>query len=155
MINTCGQMLPGLRIIKHTKHADSRGDFCELWQINEDRMRGTFRQVNLATSKLNVLRGMHRQNQTKLVMPIVGTIFDVALDPESGKWFGIHLDSTCALFIPPEYAHGYLVTSESSVVQYVVDAPYNKPEEENFNWNNYRIEWPIQGIPILSAKDAE
>jgi dTDP-4-dehydrorhamnose 3,5-epimerase-like enzyme len=40
-------------------------------------------------------------------------------------------------------------------VQYVVDRPYNKSEEENFNWSNYGIEWPIEGTPILSAKDAE
>lgn len=154
-IVTAGKMLPGLRIVQHTKYKDSRGDFCELWKINEDGMRGDFRQINLATSCKNVLRGMHRQNQTKLVMPVVGTIFDVALNPETGEWFGIHLDSTCGLWIPPEYAHGYLVTSESSVVQYVVDAPYNKPQEENFNWSAYNIEWPIEGLPILSAKDAE
>jgi dTDP-4-dehydrorhamnose 3,5-epimerase len=153
-IITAGELLPGLRIIQHTKHKDSRGDFCEIWKTTDDGMRSTYRQINLATSCVNVLRGMHRQNQTKLVMPIVGTIFDVALDPESGKWFGIHLDSTCGLFIPPQYAHGYLVTSETSVVQYVVDAPYNKSEEENFNWNSYGIEWPLNSTPILSAKDA-
>ena len=45
--------------------------------------------------------------------------------------------------------------SDVSVVQYVVDRPYNKAEEENFNWSEYGIEWPIQGTPILSAKDAE
>lgn len=150
-----GDLLPGLRIIQHTKHKDNRGDFCELWKINQDGLRGQFRQINLATSYKNVLRGMHRQNQTKLVMPIVGSIFDVALNPETGKWFGIHLDATCGLLIPPEYAHGYLVTSETSIVQYVVDAPYNKSQEENFNWNAYGIEWPIQTAPILSAKDSE
>jgi dTDP-4-dehydrorhamnose 3,5-epimerase len=153
-IITSGELLPGLRIIQHNKHTDSRGDFCEIWKTANDGMRGTYRQMNLATSCFNVLRGMHRQNQTKLVMPVVGTVFDVALDPSTGKWFGIHLDSTCALFIPPQYAHGYVVTSESSVVQYIVDAPYNKAEEENFNWNMYGIEWPISGTPILSDKDA-
>ena len=59
------QLLPGLQIIQHLKHADSRGDFCELWGINNDNMRGTYRQLNIATSKQNVLRGMHRQNHTK------------------------------------------------------------------------------------------
>ena len=152
---TAGEILPGLRIIHHTKYKDSRGDFCELWKINSDGMRGDFRQINLATSCKNVLRGMHRQDQTKLVMPIVGTIFDVAVDPETGKWFGVYLDSTCGLFIPPEYAHGYLVTSDTSVVQYVVDSPYNKSKEENFNWSAYGIKWPLEGSPILSAKDSE
>jgi dTDP-4-dehydrorhamnose 3,5-epimerase len=149
------ELLPGLEIIKHTKYSDYRGDFCELWKTATDNMRGTFRQLNAATSKRNVLRGMHRQDQTKLVMPVIGTIFDVALDPETGKWFGIQLDNSCALLIPPQYAHGYLVLSDTAIVQYIVDAPYNKSKEENFNWNKYGIEWPIKGYPILSEKDAE
>ena len=152
-IITVGKMLPGLQIIQHRKYKDNRGDFCELWKINNDGMRGEFRQINLASSCKNVLRGMHRQNQTKMVMPIVGTIFDVALNPETGEWFGIHLDSNCGLLIPPEYAHGYLVTSELSIVQYIVDAPYDILKEENFNWGEYGIEWPNKEPLILSAKD--
>ena len=148
-------MLPGLQIIEHTKYNDSRGSFCELWKITNDNMRESFRQLNIATSSKNVLRGMHRQNQFKQVMPVYGKIFDVALEPASGKWFGIELDETCALLIPPQYAHGYLVMSDVSVVEYIVDRPYNKEEEENFNWNNYGIEWPIDGLPILSAKDTK
>lgn len=161
MIKTFGQMLPGLKIIEHVKHKDSRGDFCEAWKLNYDNMRGPthngwpFRQLNIATSYKNVLRGMHRQNQFKLLMPVHGKIFDVALQPETGKWFGIELDETCALLIPPQYAHGYLVMSDKAIVQYIVDRPYNKAEEENFNWNKYGIEWPIEGTPILSAKDTE
>jgi dTDP-4-dehydrorhamnose 3,5-epimerase len=146
--------LPGLQIVNHTKYKDNRGDFCELWKISNDSMRGNFRQLNIANSKSNVLRGMHRQNQTKLVMPVHGQIFDVALDPETGKWFGIFLDTSNALLIPPQYAHGYLVISDTAIVQYIVDAPYNKLEEENFNWNKYGIEWPITGDLILSEKDA-
>jgi len=153
-----GELLPGLEIIEHTKHKDSRGDFCELWKITNDNMRGPirdgwpFRQLNIATSSKNVLRGMHRQNQFKLVMPVYGRIFDAVLEPKTGKWFGIELNENKGLLIPPQYAHGYLVLSETAVVQY---RPYNKEEEENFNWNNYGIEWPIQGNPILSAKDIE
>ena len=152
---TFGEMLPGLQIIEHTKYKDARGDFCELWKINTDSMRGDFRQLNCATSTHAVLRGMHRQNQTKLVMPVHGKIFDVALDPENGKWFGIILDTSNALLIPPQYAHGYLVLSNVATVQYIVDAPYNKAEEENFNWNKYGSEWTLDVEPILSAKDAE
>ena len=152
---TFGEMLPGLQIIEHTKYNDSRGSFCELWKITNDNMRESFRQLNIATSSKNVLRGMHRQNQFKQVMPVYGKIFDVALEPASGKWFGIELDETCALLIPPQYAHGYLVMSDVSVVEYIVDRPYNKEEEENFNWNNYGIEWPMDGLPILSAKDTK
>ena len=148
-------MLPGLQIINHVKHRDNRGDFCELWKTNNDGMRGTFRQLNIATSSQHVLRGMHRQNQTKLVMPVHGRIFDVALDPETGEWFGLFLDPDTALLIPPQYAHGYLVVSESAVVQYVVDAPYNKSEEENLKWDDYGIDWPTDVTPILSAKDMQ
>ena len=152
---TFGEMLPGLQIIEHTKYNDSRGSFCELWKITNDNMRESFRQLNIATSSKNVLRGMHRQNQFKQVMPVYGKIFDVALEPASGKWFGIELDETCALLIPPQYAHGYLVMSDIAVVEYIVDRPYNKEEEENFNWNNYGIEWPLDSLPILSEKDAK
>ena len=161
MIKTFGQMLPGLEIIEHVKHADNRGDFCEAWKLGHDSMRGPthngwpFRQLNIATSTHAVLRGMHRQNQFKLVMPVYGKIFDVALEPETSKWFGIFLDTSNALLIPPQYAHGYLVMSHTAVVQYIVDRPYNKAEEENFNWNKYGIEWPIEGEPLLSAKDTE
>lgn len=149
-----GEMLPGLKIVEHTKHKDDRGDFSELWKTANDNMRGTFRQLNCATSKQHVLRGMHKQDQTKLVMPVDGEIFDVALDPVTGKWFGIFLDNSRALLIPPQYAHGYVVLSDRAIVQYIVDAPYNKSLEENFNWNNYGIKWPLKVSPILSAKDA-
>jgi dTDP-4-dehydrorhamnose 3,5-epimerase len=149
------ELLPGVKVIDHTLYSDDRGNFCELWNTANDDMRGTFRQLNIATSKYNVLRGMHRQDQTKLVMPITGTIFDVVLDPETGKWFGIQLDNSRALLIPPQYAHGYLVLSDAAIVQYIVDAPYNKSKEENFNWNRYRINWPIEGDIILSNKDKE
>jgi dTDP-4-dehydrorhamnose 3,5-epimerase len=152
-MRTYGELLPGLKVITHRKFNDERGNFCELWKINDDGMRGDFRQLNIATSVYNVLRGMHRQNQTKIVMPVYGKIFDVALEPETGKWFGIELDENTALSIPPEYAHGYLVLSDTSIVQYVVDAPYNKSEEENFKWDGYNIEWPISGTPLLSVKD--
>lgn len=153
-MKTYGELLPGVEVITHTKFKDSRGDFCELWKSDSDKMRGTFRQINLASSKYNVLRGMHRQDQSKLVMPLFGEIFDVALDVESKKWFGVVLDNTTALFIPPQYAHGYLVLSETSLVQYVVDMPYNKPLEENFRWDSYSIVWPTPFVPLLSDKDA-
>lgn len=153
-MQTVNELLPGVKLITHTKYADSRGDFCELWKSDSDDMRGTFRQVNLAKSRYNVLRGMHRQDQTKLVMPVTGRIFDVALDPESGAWCGAILDKNTALLIPPEYAHGYLVLSDEALVQYVVDAPYNKTIEENFKWNEYGIAWPTSQAPVLSDKDA-
>ena len=145
-------ILPGVEIIKHTKYTDHRGDFCELWK-STDSMRGTYRQLNIATSQFNVLRGIHRQDQTKLIIPITGRIYDVVLDPESGSWCSFTLDKNTALLIPPKYAHGYLVLSDEAIVQYIVDAPYNKAQEENFKWNDYGITWPTNQ-PILSEKDA-
>ena len=147
------ELLPGVEIITHVRYEDDRGDFCELWK-STDKMRGTYRQLNIATSRHNVLRGMHRQNQTKLIIPVKGRIYDVVLDPDTSRWCAVTLDKNTALLIPPEYAHGYLVLSEDAIVQYVVDAPYNKPEEENFKWNAYGIAWPTDRPPILSEKDA-
>lgn len=149
-------MLPGVRLIKHKKHEDHRGDFCELWKISEDEpMRGTFRQLNLATSKKGVLRGMHRQDQTKFVTAVVGTVFDVALNVETKRWVAVELDGSNAILIPPHYAHGYLVLSDTAKVQYIVDNPYNKELEENFNYNDYGIDWPSGIEIILSEKDSK
>lgn len=154
-MNIVGNLLSGVKIIKHKKYQDHRGDFCELYKTTDDEMRGGFRQLNLATSRYGVLRGMHRQNQTKLVMPVVGRIFDVALNPETGQWVGVELDENTAILIPAQYAHGYVVLSETAKVQYVVDAPYNKAEEENFKYNNYNIDWPISSeFIVLSEKDS-
>ena len=149
------KLLPGVKLITHKKYQDHRGDFCELWKSADDGMRGEFRQVNLARSRYNVLRGMHRQDQTKLVIPLTGRIFDVVVNPETGEWCGVALDKNTALLIPPEYAHGYLVLSDESLVQYVVDAPYNKSLEENFRWDAYGIAWPTGQTPVLSEKDAQ
>ena len=152
-MNYAGTPLPGVVIIDRKLFRDHRGYFTESYKTSTDNMRGMFRQLNTAQSVKNVLRGMHRQDQTKLVMPVYGTIFDVALDPETGQWFGAELDNSRAMFIPPQYAHGYLVLSDAAIVQYVVDAPYDKSLEENFKWNGYNIEWPIKDGVILSEKD--
>jgi dTDP-4-dehydrorhamnose 3,5-epimerase len=154
-MKTFGKQLPGLKIIERKLFKDSRGYFSETYRSDLDHMTGIYRQLNTAVSKKGVLRGLHRQDQTKLVMPVFGTIFDVAVNTDTGEWFGIILDDSLSLSIPPEYAHGYLVLSEMAVVQYIVDQPYKKDREENFKWNNYKIDWPLNGeSPILSEKDA-
>jgi len=151
-------ILEGVKVIDRVQYKDNRGYFSETWKsfnwLIEDGLRGGFRQLNTAESKQNVLRGMHRQDQTKLVMPIYGEIYDVVLNPETREWFGIKLDNTKSLLVPPQYAHGYLVLSETSIVQYIVDKPYNKQLEENFKWNEYGIDWPIKQNIILSEKDS-
>lgn len=148
-----GEELPGVKLIHNIIHSDIRGYFYETWKTSNDNMRGTYRQLNTAHSSINVIRGMHRQDQTKLVMPLVGKIFDVALEPETKKWCAYMLDENCALYIPPQYAHGYMVLSDKAIVQYIVDKPWNKELEENFKWDQYKIEWPLTVTPILSEKD--
>jgi len=152
-MKTYGEMLPGVRVVYRTQHTDNRGYFSETWKMTYDGMRDTYRQLNTAVSSQYVIRGMHRQDQYKLVMPAHGRIFDVALEPETGRWFGIELDNTCGLLIPPEYAHGYMALTEGAIVQYIVDKPYNKELEENFKWNEYGIRWPLDIEPLLSEKD--
>lgn len=152
-MKTFGKLLPGLKIIDRKIHDDDRGFFSETYKSSDDAMRGLFRQLNTAKSSRGVLRGLHRQNQMKLVMPVEGIIFDVAVNVDTGEWFGIELNHTNGLLIPAEYAHGYLVLSDNAIVQYIVDRPYNKAEEETFKWNGYGIEWPINEEPLLSEKD--
>jgi dTDP-4-dehydrorhamnose 3,5-epimerase len=151
IINYKGELLDGIQVISNHKHIDQRGYFMEMWKSND----GKYRQLNLASSKFGVLRGLHYQNQTKLVIPVVGSIFDVVLDPETGKWFGIELDDSKALLIPPQYAHGYLVLSAQAIVQYIVDAPYDPSKEKIFRWDQYGIDWPLTITPIISQKDSK
>ena len=96
---------------------------------------------------------MHSQDQSKMVYPITGKIFDVVLDVDSREWFGIELTAGDLLMVPAKYAHGYMVLSESAVVQYVVDSPYNPNAEKVYKWNSYGIEWPLTINPIVSMKD--
>ena len=113
-MKTAGTFLPGLMLVSHTKYSDHRGNFCEVWK-SADGMRGTHRQLHMATSTKNVLRGLHRQNQTKLVMPVTGEILDVVVEPETGNWFSVVLNEKYGLLIPPQYAHGYLVLSDTAM----------------------------------------
>jgi len=149
-----GEMLEGIKVINNHKFLDERGYFLKMWS-SEIPMRGSYRQLNCAFSTFGVLRGMHYQDQTKFVMPIVGKIFDVVLDPGTDKWFGIELDASKGLLIPPQYAHGYLVLSAEAIVQYIVDAPYDQSKEKSYGWNQYGIEWPTSITPVLSQKDAQ
>jgi dTDP-4-dehydrorhamnose 3,5-epimerase len=151
--NFTNELLPGVKVFNRVKHVDNRGNFSETWKIENDDMRGTFRQLNTAVSKQFVIRGMHRQDQSKLVMPIFGKIFDVILEPKTKKWCCVELDEEKSVLIPPQYAHGYMTLTENAIVQYVVDRPYNKDLEENFKWCDYSILWPTNITPTLSDKD--
>ena len=150
------QRLAGVQTYSLIKHIDARGWFTQAWTSDELARAGFrpgFLQQNIAGSKHGVLRGMHRQDQTKLVTVIAGRIFDAILNPETGEWAGYTLGEGDAVYIPPHYAHGYLVLSDSAIVQYFVDAPWDVKREEQFRWDGYGIDWPLAIEPIMSAKD--
>jgi dTDP-4-dehydrorhamnose 3,5-epimerase len=124
-----------------------------------------FVQDNQSFSVRNVLRGLHyqvRQPQGKLIMAIVGEIFDVAVDlrrssPTFGKWASATLSGGThrALWIPPGFAHGFLVLSEQALIHYKASDYYAPEHERTVMWNDpdLAIAWPLEGEPILAEKD--
>lgn len=124
-----------------------------------------FVQDNHSKSSRNVLRGMHyqiRQPQGKLVRVIAGEVFDVAVDlrassPTFGKWVGMTLsgENCRQAWIPPGFAHGFVVLSDTAEFLYKT-TDYWAPEYERcIAWNDpaLGIVWPLNGAPLLSAKD--
>jgi len=160
--------LPGVRIIEPRVHGDSRGFFVETFQAERYRRDAgielAFVQDNHSRSGRGVLRGMHSQRsrpQGKLVRVARGEVFDVAVDinPRSatfGKWVGVMLsDENCRQFwVPPGYAHGFVVLSEIADFEYKCTDYYDPSDEVGVMWNDpdVGIEWPLQN-PLLSAKD--
>ena len=124
-----------------------------------------FVQDNFSRSGCNVLRGLHYQiqeSQGKLIQVIAGEIFDVAVDlrqssPSFGRWVGTALSAANRLqqWIPPGFAHGFLVTSASADVLYKTTAYYAPEHERSIRWDDPAIDiaWPLQSLPFLSTKD--
>lgn len=161
--------LPGVLRLRPRIFSDDRGWFTEIW--NESRFREAglpdrFVQDNQSRSNRNVLRGLHfqlQQPQGKLVRAVAGRIFDVAVDirrgsPYFGQWVGVELgaDMPEMLWIPPGFAHGFLVLSETADVLYKTTDFYHAPGERTILWNDpsLAIAWPLTGHPIVSTKDA-
>jgi dTDP-4-dehydrorhamnose 3,5-epimerase len=160
--------LPGVVLIEPAVHGDERGFFVETFQAR--RYLATagielpFVQDNHARSRRGVLRGLHLQTarpQGKLVRVARGEVFDVAadIDPESptfGRWVGATLSDSNQhqLWIPPGYAHGYVVLSEVADFEYKCTDFYDPASEAGVVWNDPElgIAWPI-AEPSLSAKD--
>ena len=151
---------------------DDRGFFLETW--NRHRLSGAgidveFVQDNLSFSRKGTLRGLHyqiQQPQGKLVRVVSGEVFDVAVDlrrssPNFGKWFGESLTegNQHQLWIPPGFAHGFLVLSDIASFEYKCSAHYAPEYERSIRWNDpdIGIPWPLPDgqEPALSAKDAE
>src|SRR3989338_2589456 len=166
IINTA---LPGVLIIEPKVFGDQRGFFMETWNQANYAAAGipdTFVQDNLSLSKKGTLRGLHFQNpnaQGKLVYVLQGEVFDVAVDirhgsPTFGQSVSIVLsaDNKRQLYIPPGFAHGFCVTSETALFAYKCTDKYNPRAEASVLWNDpaLNIEWPTDN-PELSTKDIQ
>lgn len=165
--------LPGVLILEPQVFGDERGFFME--SFNQQRFdeitgtRHTFVQDNHSRSAKGVLRGLHYQlpphAQGKLVRVTRGCVFDVAVDVRRssahfGKWTGVELsdENRRQLWIPPGFAHGFLVISESADFLYKTTDYYAPGFEGAVRWNdpNLGVEWPdLENPPVLAKKDAE
>lgn len=167
-MNVIETALPGVLIVESREFRDDRGFFLETWNEARFAERGLptrFVQDNVSFSREGVLRGMHFQHphgQCKLVMALVGEIFDVAVDIRIGsptflKWTSCILsaENRRQLVIPEGFAHGFFVLSESALVQYKCTDRYDRASEGSLAWDDPEIgiEWP-EGRRILSEKDA-
>ncbi len=156
-------------ILEPKVFGDERGFFLEAYNEAPFRSLGLptqFKQDNHSGSRKGVLRGLHyqlKQPQGKLVRALRGDIFDVAVDlrrdsKQFGQWFGTVLSSENKrmLWIPPGFGHGFLVLSDFAEVSYKATDFYDPSSERSILWNDpaIGIEWPLQGEPTLSAKDA-
>lgn len=159
--------LPGVLIIEPKVFGDSRGFFTETW--NQARyeaagIKGDFVQDNLSFSTRGVLRGLHFQNpkaQGKLVSVLQGEVYDVAVDirvgsPTFGQWVGVYLsgENHRQLWIPPDFAHGFCVTSDTVLFAYKCTNLYAPEADGGILWNDpdIAIEWPMTDVR-LSEKD--
>ena len=164
-------ILPSTAVLEPQVFGDERGFFFESFNARRFEQltgsRASFVQDNHSRSEKHVLRGLHyqiRQPQGKLVRVIAGEVFDVAVDirrssPTFGRWSGVCLsaENKRHLWVPPGYAHGFLVLSESAEFLYKT-TDYWAPEHERcIRWDDPQlaIAWPLQGFPRLSAKDAK
>ena len=162
--------LPGVVVLTPRTFGDERGFFFE--SFNSQAFSQTtgetlnFVQDNHSKSSFGVLRGLHYQlgrAQGKLVRVVEGSVFDVAVDirdgsPNFGQWVGVNLtaDNKKQLWVPPDFAHGFVVTSHSAEVLYKATDFYSPEHERSIIWNDetIAIDWPDLGSsPILSAKD--
>jgi len=161
--------IPDVFIIEPKAFGDERGFFYESFNARKfEELTGAatnFVQDNHSKSAKNVLRGLHyqlQQTQGKLVRVVAGEVFDVAVDirkssPTFGHWVGVVLsgENKRQLWVPPGFAHGFVVTSESAEFLYKT-TDYWAPEfERSILWNDpaIGIEWPVDSTPMLSGKD--
>jgi dTDP-4-dehydrorhamnose 3,5-epimerase len=163
--------IPEVLILEPLVFGDDRGFFFESFNARRfEQLTGiavNFVQENHSRSARGVLRGLHyqiRQPQGKLVRVVAGAVYDVVVDmrrssPFFGRWIGIELsaENRRELWVPPGFAHGFVVTSDSAECLYNT-TDYWAPEHERvIRWNDpeLAIEWPLSGPPMLSGKDSQ
>lgn len=164
--------LPEVLLLEPKCFKDDRGFFLVSYQTEffqkELNLDVSFVQDNHSRSTKNVLRGLHFQTQHaqgKLVRVVSGEVYDVAVDIRKdssnfGKWFGTYLsaENQRMLWVPPGFAHGFLVTSEQADFLYKVTDIYAPQYEQTILWNDpdIDIKWPLNNEePIISGKDAQ
>jgi len=167
-MKVCETNLPGVLVLELQVFPDARGWFAETY----NRQRYTdcgidieFLQDNMSRSMRGTLRGLHYQiehPQGKLVQVLQGEVFDVAVDlrrdsPTFGQWTGVRLSGETArqIYIPPGFAHGFYVLSDTADMSYKCTDLYHPEHERTLLWNDPQvgIDWPLDGGPTLSEKD--
>lgn len=161
------QKIPEVLLLTPRIFGDDRGYFLETHSTRAFPAQDPpvqFVQDNLSFSSRGTLRGLHLQHphdQGKLVMAVTGTIWDVAVDvrrgsPTYGRWVAAELNDTTReqLYIPPGFAHGFCVLSETAHVHYKCTDFYAPTAEQGIRFDDPEIgiEWPIDA-PLLSPKD--
>ena len=163
--------IPEVVLIRPKVFGDARGFFLESWERRKFASAGLdldFVQDNHSHSARHILRGLHyqiRQPQGKLVRVTRGRVFDVAVDirrasPTFGRWVGVELsaENHHMLWVPPGFAHGYLVLSDSADFLYKVTDFWAPEHERAIRWDDptLGVRWPLPaGVqPVLSGKDA-
>ena len=159
--------IPAVVLIEPVVHRDGRGFFLETWQRDQYAAHGIgpdFVQDNHSRSARGTLRGLHAQRrrpQGKLVRAVQGEIWDVAVDLRPGSpTFGRHVAATLSadnfhqLWVPPGFAHGFCVLSETAEVEYKCVGGYDRADEIGLRWDDpaLAIPWPVEH-PLLSDKD--
>lgn len=168
-MNVTPTSLPEVLILEPRVFGDARGFFFESYNARtfaeKTGISAQFVQDNHSRSAQNVLRGLHyqiKQAQAKLIRVLAGEIYDVAVDIRKnsatfGTWTAQVLsgENRKMLWMPEGYAHGFLVTSAHAEVEYKTTNYWAPQHERCILWNDARlnIPWPVQGMPLLSAKD--
>lgn len=163
--------LPEVLLVEPKVFGDERGFFYESW--NQARFNElvagdwNFVQDNHSKSARGVLRGLHYQlqhAQGKLVRVVAGEVLDIAVDVRRssehfGRWVGVRLNAqhNHQLWIPPGFAHGFVVLSETAEFLYKATDYWHQPSERSIRWNDptLAIDWQFAGQPTLANKDAQ